>query len=298
MEDDVSSKLHHYIPKFYLRGFSDADEMLFIYDKKAQGIYRSSLKNSFAETHRNTGILTNPKTGETHRSDLAETMISRFDEDAATALQVLRGSKSGDQVLDDPAMLEEIKLLISSIFWRSPVNDELRNKVIESHSFKDLGFGIFDKNRARIPEMEEFMKGIDLWIKLYPALLPISGLVSKFRKKNDDNWLLYHRPTNFHIVTDNPIILKEFKDLSSLQEELIFPLCANILILNTNKYKPVRLPEVFSLKVDLLLFYLAGRFVASSKKDYLQLLANEVNTQLSKPNWAHKLKEDTFNYFY
>jgi hypothetical protein len=298
MKDDVSSKLHHYIPQFYLRGFSDEDEMLFVYDKKAQRIYRSSLENSFAETHRNTGTLTHPETGETYRSDLVERMISRFDEDAAAALQVLRNSKSGDQVLDDPTLLEEIKLLISSIFWRSPVNDQLRIGVIETHSFEDLGFGIFDKNGERNPEMEELMKSIDLWNKMYPALLPISGLVSKFRKKNDDNWLLYHRPVKFHIVTDNPVILKEYKDLSSLQEELIFPLSANILILNTKKYKPGKLPGAFSLKVDLLLFNVAGRFVASSNKDYLKFLANEVNTQLSKSGWADKLKEDIFNYFY
>ena len=142
-------------------------------------------------------MLTHPERGETYRSDIAERMISRFDEDAVAALQVLRNSKNGDQVLDDPAVLEEVKLLISSIFWRSPVNDQLRIRVIETHSFEDLGFGIFDKNRIRNPEVEELMKSIDLWTKMYPALLPISGLVSKFRKKNEDNWMIYHRPQKF-----------------------------------------------------------------------------------------------------
>jgi len=146
--------------------------------------------------------------------------------------------------------------------------------------------------------MEELMKSIDLWIKMYPALLPVSGLISKFRKHNDNNWRIYYRPVKFHIVTDNPVILKEYKDLSSLQEELIFPLSGNSLIVNTKKYKPDALPPVFSLKVDLLLFHLAGRFVASSSEVYLKFLANEANTQLSKPGWADKQKENIFDYFY
>src|ERR1700712_5241013 len=130
MEDDVSSKLHHYIPQFYLRGFTDKEDMFFVYDKTTQRIYRTSTQRSFAEKHRNTGEMVHPETGEIHRSDLAERMLAHFDGQAASTLQTIRKASPEDAVISDEITLYEIRMLDNSIFWRSPVNDNLRNALI------------------------------------------------------------------------------------------------------------------------------------------------------------------------
>jgi hypothetical protein len=292
------SKKHHYIPRFYLKGFTDKENKYFVYDKNTGNIYRSNPENTFAENHRNTAIIEDQNTKELRKMDLAEHMLSRFDSKAASALHDIVNSSPEDSILS-PERLYAIQFLIFSVFWRTPINDGLRNAIIKNLSFKDLGFGIFDeKTGKRHIETEEMLRGLDAWVKLYPALLPISSFTKKFNKINKDEWRIYYHKTDLHIITDNPIIFhKEFKDLSSLQEELIVPLSSKILLIATKKTKPKNLPPIFNLQVDLLLFHQAGRYAASSDKTHLEFLAKTSKEYLTNPGWSEKLKETIFNHF-
>lgn len=298
MEDDVQSWRHHYIPEFYLKGFTEEGGELYVYNKKYNRFYKKGPGGVFYDPHRNTGVLVHPETGEVHKSDLAERMLAHFDNQMATAFEEIRTSKPEDNIIANKVLLYEIRMLIHSVFWRSPVNDSIRNKLIDQESFADLGFGFFDEAGIRHVETEEFFKTIDLWRKAYPALLMISSFVSKYKKLNDEIWGLYYLPDRYHITTDNPIILKEYLDPSSLGEELLFPVSKNILAISTKKYKTHILPSLFSVKVDLLLFYLADVYVAGPDKEYLEFLVQEVKKHSERPNWDQSLKEDIFNYFY
>lgn len=189
----TNSKKHHYIPRFYLKGFTDKEINFFIYDKHEKKIWKSNPGNSFAENHRNTGFAENKETGQVYRSDLAEQILSKFDCRSATALNEIRDSNPSDSILT-VTRLYAIRFFIISTFWRSPANDHLVSKIIDSHSFKDLGFGIFDiESEQRNIEAEKILVNIDLWKKMYPILLPITSFADKFNILNIDNWKVYYK---------------------------------------------------------------------------------------------------------
>ena len=292
-----SSVKHHYIPRFYLAGFTDENNTFFIYDKKTEKIWKSTPENSFFENHRNTGEMQNQKTKEIFKSDEPEKALSMLDGRVAPVIAALNKSNPEENALT-PERLYLLRRFIFSIFWRSPVNDKVRNEIIAKATFKELGFGFFDREGNRVEEVEEISKKIDLFQKMYPILLSISPFIERNLKQNDSDWRIYYRTEKSHLITDNPIIYDGYKNFNSLHEELLLPLSSKILLVSTKKYKPHILSPLFSLNVDLLLLHNAGRFVASANKGYLEFLTNEERTKLNRPGWADKLHEWIFNCFY
>jgi hypothetical protein len=292
-----SSKKHHYIPRFYLDGFTDSDGFFFVYDKLNKKIWRTTPANAFAENHRNTGRMQHFETREEYVTDLPEEMLAYYDGQAASAIINVRNSTPDQFVLTDERLLA-IRFFILSVFWRTPVNDELRESIISNFSFEDLGFGIFDEDTGeRHKEVEDSLKEIDLWRKIYTTLLPTTSFTDKYKKLNGSDWKLYYKRMDFHITTDNPILFYKYTDFASLHEEVIFPLSSKILLVSSKKYKPHILAPLFNWKIDQLLFHKAGRYVASSRKEYLNLLIEDAN-KIRSPYWAENIKEEIYNYFY
>jgi hypothetical protein len=289
------SKKHHYIPRFYLKGFVDKEDQFFIFDKETKKMWKSNPDNSFTENHLNTGVLIDQRTGEIFKSDLPEQMLSHYDSRSASALEEIRNSNPIDNILTDER-LYAIRFFIISTFWRTPANDKLREEIISKFSFSDLGFGFFDKNGFRNSEVEKMIADTDLWKKLYPILLPITSFTNKFNKLNKEKWAIYYRQQSFHLTSDNPIIFKEYTDFSSLHENLIFSLSSKHLVISTQGIKPRVLEPVFSIKTDILLFHNAYRYVACSDKNYLKFISDEAYKIIDKPQWIDKLKQDVFCY--
>jgi hypothetical protein len=298
MEDDISSIKHHYLPEFYLKGFTNSDQKLYVYDKRYKRLYTKPTSAIFYEKHRNTGKMIHPETGEEHRSDMAEGMLASFDSDMANVLENVRRSKPEDNIMSDAVMLYELRMLTQSIFWRSPAQDRLLNQVIDELSFEDLGFGVFDSKGNRYVEWEELFKTVDLWRKFYPGLLMVASFRNRYKKANNSDWRLYYLPDQYHITSDNPLVLSEWNDLSSLQGELLFPVSRDILLVSSQKYKPHILPSLFSAKVDLLIFHQATRFVAGPSEEYLRFVVKEVEGHSTMVRWDEMLREDLFKYFY
>jgi hypothetical protein len=142
------------------------------------------------------------------------------------------------------------------------------------------------------------LKNLDVWIKMYPILLPVTSLETKYRKLNFNEWRLYYWKNWFGVITDNPLILRDsFKDFSSLNEELIVPLSSELILVSTRKHKPNNIAPVFKLQIDLLLFHRASRYVACANKEYLDSLIFE-SRNLLKPGYEERMKDSIFNHFY
>jgi hypothetical protein len=290
------SKKHHYIPKFYLKGFTDAANQFYIYDKETEKIWLSSPENSFIENHRNTGIVINSETKEVGRDDLPEEMLSHFDDRFATTIYNIRKSTPSDDVLT-PDNLYNLRLFIISTFWRTPANDKIRNAVIHGSSFKDLGFGIFNKD-GRQEDTEKMMMNIDLWIKMYPVLLSMVSFRKEYNSAQHNDFKLYYRSSDVHVVTDNPILLKSYENFSSLNNDFFFPVSSKIFMIASKGNKPKTLPAEFNMKVDLLLFKRAHRYVACHDKSYLTTLLNMVKSFERFGDFGPTMMSDLLQNFY
>jgi intein-encoded DNA endonuclease-like protein len=52
----MSSRKHHYLPRYYLKGFTDAEDGFFVYDKQKDKMFRSGSIAAFYENDLNTVI--------------------------------------------------------------------------------------------------------------------------------------------------------------------------------------------------------------------------------------------------
>ncbi len=287
----VQSKKHHYLPRFYLKGFTNKTGDFFIYDKKKDEIRKSKPENSFFEKFRNTGTVKGEK------SDLPERVLAEFDNRSANALEKIRKSNFRENVLT-PETLYEIRFFIASTFWRIPKNDNLREKIINDFSFQELGFGIFEKKSGeRMEEAEQLVKDIDLFRKMYSSLLPLVSFMDKYNTHNFNDWRILHGTNSVHITGDNPIILKDqYENFSSIQQNIIMPLSSEKILTCTNKAPNSFHPD-FNLKMDIMILHQSERFVCSSSEEYLKLLIDKPYKMSVGKNWEEKILNDIFSYF-
>lgn len=288
------SKKHHYIPRFYLEGFTEKSRY-FVYDKTTHKIWETNPMNSFAENRRNSGKNQNLETGQIEYSDSAELMLARLDSIAAKVIASFININNHTRI--GQYALLNLQLFIASLFWRVPANEELRKFIFETHSFSSLGFGIFhQETRERNREAENLLKQVESFEKSYQSFLPITSFLGKNRRNLSD-LEIYYRADDSGIISDNPVIIREFKGFESLKGELIFPLSRSYLMVLTQKRKPTLLPPDLENEIDILLFLKAKRFVACHNKEYLQFLADEYGGSNAEPDLQTKLFDEIFSIF-
>lgn len=297
MEDEITTSKHHYVPRFYLKGFTDGNDMFYRYDKLTNDIKYIGGKGVFWEENLNTGAIIHPETGEMHLWDFPEHFFAGVDSILAEPLDIIRNTDATTNIMDNPITVDIIKQLIHFLFWRVPANKDYLNGVIDGTAFGDLGFGFFDANGKRLKEWEETMKGVDLWRKLYPALIASGRQNSVFKKNNKVDWGVYYMNWNHALTTDNPIILRSFDGPASLESNLLFPLSVNMLAIAIEGKKKATLSAVVREQIDVLLFHQAQRYIACPKSEYILHIKDKLETFYSPQaeNWAELLKEQIFD---
>lgn len=287
------SKRHHYIPQFYLRGFTNEEGDYYIFDKTTETIRKSNPLNSFFENNRNTSTFADEK------YVLLEDIYAHFDGVTAPLLEKIRNSTVDNFDLE-PEILYRIKTFITQMYWRVPEIDEEIEKVIDGLSFSDAGFDLVDKvtgESMATKELQEQLKGNDLFRKMYRIFLPLISTQAEYRKTDFENWRVYFRDNKRHLTSDNPLIIKNYIDFGSLNGELIFPLSADKIIIHTTQPKPQKLPSMFLLDLDMMVIQQATRFVCCSDKSYLEYLVDNLYSFTKKFDFEVEMKERLFGHF-
>lgn len=294
----TASKKHHYVPRFYLEGFTDTNGFFFVYDKWTQKTWRCKPEQAFFENRRNTGKLQFTQEDPPFVSDSLESSFADVDSTAASVINRIKHSNPEDQALTFETLVH-LQLFLLSLFWRSPANDSLREDVLQSEMFKSLNFGTFevvyeDGNK----DPESVMHDTDLLKKIYSSFLPHASFREPYLKMDKKNWRLYYGGASHGLIGDNPVIHKPFKDFASLHKEVFFKVSSGITLVSTELYKPDVLSPLFITNVDLLLFQQAKRYVASSEKNYLTSLITLYLLRSQEPGWKESLQQRTFEAFY
>ncbi len=296
MEDEITTSRHHYIPVFYLKGFTDDSGLLYRYDKVTNDVRQVGPKGIFWEENLNTGIIKHPETGEMHLWDFPEHFFSGVENILSEPIDILRNTDATFNLMASPSAVDTLKYLIHFLFWRVPANKIHLDKLIDEKKLSDLGFGFFDADGKRSVEWEHKMKEVDLWRKLYPALIASSRQYSAFKKNNAVDWGIYYMNWNHSLTTDNPIILRSFDGPSSLEGNLLFPLSVNQLVVAIEGRKKSSLPAIVREQIDVLQFHHAQRYIACPKKNYIFHIKDKLENFYSSQadNWAELLKEQIF----
>lgn len=292
--NESDSKKHHYLPRFYLKGFTDNENEFYVFDKVKEEIRKGKPDNSFYEKYRNTAYGKDKGA----KSNVLEEIYARYDSRASGVFTEVRNSKLNDPVLT-PYNLTILRLFIINLFWRIPSHDKLLDHLINTNSFKELGFQFVNKSSGKPVEksIEEDLKQIEAWRKMYRVIVPHLSSRKEFQKTNYDNWKLMYRPQEYNITGDNPIVLYAFEDFSSLNEELLFPISKNIVLCNTKKKIPASLPPKFNVLTDLLILLNSKRFICCSDKTYLELIVNKFYTEVKGKGIRRHILDCIFDSF-
>ncbi len=275
MNQKISHK-HHYLPVHYLEGFTDNDNMFFVYDKKADKIFPTNPKDSFFENGLNTVTLSN---GEA--TDFLESLYANIENQTWPYINKIRKSTRKDTVdLLDKMFLYSFLLFL---YWRLPCNIEFAEKLSEKTFAENNEFDYiklrYGGGEKAPKEITNIIKNSEAFKKSFRQLIPFMPFIK------DKNWsqiltkwrFLYTGDSqSWYIVGDNPFVIKpeNDKDFVNCLKEFICPIAGNILLICADGPIKPKLPPEFAIDYNAAIIERAERFVACQDKGFLEKLLN------------------------
>ena len=264
---------HHYIPEFYLKGFTDGNNQFSIYlvqDKKFKKDGKLfSPESHFFKKHDNTIVdFKNLPT------DLLETQYASLDDKIAEVFNKLK-NKEGDNcygiTLEDRVMLQ---YYVSILFWRLPSNNEIVQELSKHDMFEFLGLKVTDEyaleniKRLQFPEPikqhKDFHKILRIWI-------PQMTFPTIFDNKSQTTIVTFPPNKLPAICGDNPLILRHPEKLDLYNDDFILPLNRNIIFLRSKKMKqPIH--TTVKIFIDMLVLMQAKELVCCTDTKYPEML--------------------------
>ena len=268
------SKKHHYLPRYYLNGFTNSDNRFFVYDKLKDKIFLTNPDATFFENNLNT--ITFPKEDS---SDFLEDLYTEIENQSWGSLDKVREStcKTPIELLDRMHLF----LFLLFLYWRLPSNiayvEKLSEKAFVDNNEFDY-FTLVNKSGEKAPkEVTEILKNSPAFKKTFKQIIPFIP----FYKDKDwaaklENWRFLYTgdDKSWYIVGDSPIIVKGDgeHDFVNCLKEFIFPVSGKILLVNIDKPIDRGLPPEFVIEFNTAIIRKAQRFVACQNKGFLEAL--------------------------
>jgi hypothetical protein len=285
----MRSKKHHYLPRHYLKGFTDSQNCFFVYDKQADKIIPPTTPDAaFFENNLNTVTFPDGNT-----SDFLEDLYSDMETSSWESLDNIRKSNSKTPIkISDKRSLF---LFLSFLHWRLPSNidfvEQLSGKWFLDNNELDY-FKLKSSTHEKVPdEVKEKIKNSPAFKKTSKILIPWAPF---FKDNNWDVTLQYWRffytgdEKTWYIVGDNPLITKGESDHDPVNclKEFVFPVSGKILLVNVNKTVSKDLPPECLVDCNISIFERAERFVACQDKNFLESLIKyyKLHAQYRKTN--------------
>jgi hypothetical protein len=262
-----NSKKHHYIPKFYLKGFTNENGTFAVYDKLTGRIKKGEHfpDSHFFEFNRNTLEI------EGNKTDFLETKLySKLDDDLAPFFQKIRESDIQYLTFEN---LFPIKMFISFLFWRIPRNDQLIQDILkdEKLSNQNLFYQKRDTNESISEEEFNKIKKNPLFQRLYSFVLPFTTFKIEPHVGEENYWKAIGDPSaGINLTSDNPIILKREDIFYGEGQIMLVPITSNKMILYGQTDHIKILPPEFYLQCDLAIMHQSERYVCGPSKKYLE----------------------------
>ena len=271
------SRKHHYLPRHYLRGFTDGAGSFFVYDKLGHKIFRTTPDAAFFENDLNT--VTFPDGGP---SDFLETLYAGMESRAWPSLGNIRSSTA-----DAPVGLHDkmdLFLFLSFLHWRLPSNASYAERLSQRFFGQEKELGFFkleSRNGTSVPQHAiDAVRTSPGWGKAARLIVPFAPFFDGESWFEDlANWRFLY-PTDgsrWYVVGDNPIVTRGSNDHDPVTclKEFIFPVSGNILLISGGEHLPKTLPPEFTIQYSTAIIERARRFVACHDQSFLEALLRD-----------------------
>jgi len=264
------SSRHHYIPQFYIKGFTDSQELLYVYKKTRDCIERNKgAKGVFYKKDPNT-IIHNCE----HISIIEDYTFSKTDDSLAKMFAPI-GVLPNDGSLMNDTNRAVVKAMIVELFWRNPANDPIYNEMHgrATVNFRNVATGEMYQDSRR----EEQYKKDPMFKMIGRAGMSVKALQDIGAKKLSgwgfSKFWTFEKPV--FVISDYPILFR--KPPESHQDlfagELYLPITHSRLYA-THQFEGTHLTESDTPILNALLIAQSSEMVCSPS---LQLLENAIN---------------------
>lgn len=131
------ARKHHYLPIFFLKGFTDHNGLFCVYDKLKKEFHKNqNPENWFLVKH-----LNSYRPNGEFLFTLEEPYHTEIDSQSAPSFKNIRES-DGNQDIDIQDKVQII-LFLTMLYWRSPYSDEIFRKLIKTEGLTSNYFSYF-----------------------------------------------------------------------------------------------------------------------------------------------------------
>jgi len=280
------SKKHHYLPRHYLKGFTNSEGGFFVYDKHTGKIFPTSPDSAFFENNLNT-----TESPDGNQSDSLEGLYTRIENQCWDSLDRIRGSDYSTPI----EYWDKMNLFFFLLFlhWRLPCNIKLIDNLSDDFFREDNDidyFRILSKTGDVVPkETIEKIRKSSAFKKFAKQIVSFAPFFK------DENWgrqLLEWRfiytgdEKSWYIVGDNPIITLGDSDQDPVNclKKFIFPISGKILLVSGYGRTDQSLPLEFAIQYGAGIIERAQRFVACQNQSFLEALLkyHQLHVQYAK----------------
>lgn len=275
---------HHYLPVFYLKGFTKQSGLLKIFNIQEKRFLKNgkefSPESFFFEKDANTVVYGDEK------NDYIETSYSKFDNEMATLIERIHQSdyKTNYGVTDDD--MPRMNHFVSLMYWRLPHRINDLKKIIKNNDFSDLGLKIVNESGERQKNSEEKFKNDSEFVKSYKYYNSLMDSIRGFNCRTPYSIIESHENFPF-LCSDSPVIF-ENENPKVYEDDYIFPLSGNRLFIKANRRS--EFPPYLRMLVDAVVYKQAQKYVSCTDESYIEILDT-----LFKKRSLEELKVDIFN---
>lgn len=274
------SRKHHFLPQFYLKGFTNNDGQFRIFNvKNHQSKQKGKLfypSSHFYKTNSNT---INFETGE---SDFIEKLYEKIDCDIAKIILKIRNGNAENRFNVSESDMPQLNNFASQIFWRNPANEKKLLDYINSYSLKELGLKIINSDGTQNIELSEQFKNEPEFYKSYRLLNSLIDPIRGFECRTQ--YHIFKRTDSLPtILSDNPIIFKNMESIKVYEDDYIIPLSNERIFIKRNLTKNFN--HQLHYLIDLIQIKQSESYFAYTDLEYikhLQYLDSENNFSLEK----------------
>jgi hypothetical protein len=286
------SKRHHYLPQFFLKGFTGDDGKLAVYDLRKNELRekRVTPKQIFFEWNRNTFCVQGKET------DFVEKLYQRIDNDFAQTYKKILEQKGRSEIKAKELM--NLILFIGYTYWRIPKTDQEIRKILRHSSAQELHIRIRNKmtNENAPQDIIDRIINEPAFIETYRMVKPIFDYLKNDTTKKLENWNVYYSPreaNELHVIGDNPIVLKDNNVTNIFSNELVFPLTKGKGVFHSKGKKLRTIQPETKVNIDLLLFLQSERYICGPNESYIRALS-KIAGYFTNDNQVNQLKEEVF----
>lgn len=294
------SKVHHYIPEFYLKQFTNEQGLFHIYNVKKQSFKKHG--QLFAPSSHFYELNANTVTYGVESSDFLEQSLATIDNSAGDIYKKISDKAGSGEYLLSSEEWTFLQYFISIMYWRNPSTNVLVEQKIKNAScLKDLGLILRSKDKdAPVGGEEELAlfnkaKSDTDFLKFYKAMIPNLTYVDRLRVRDNDFAHIFTFPIGLpKLVSDNPIIYRNPGQVSIHLDDMIFPITP-IQVLIRNKYSGLIVHSCVRILIDMLLVLQANKYVACTDLKYPISLVEEYDKRFKS---VGELRETIFRFIF